>query len=68
MDKGNFAIEIKLTIPCNQTIIDGSTLQIMAKTSKATKFLKKLSRLCKKFDYEINVADDGDEKVEAKNG
>lgn len=40
----------------------------IVKTAKTTKFLKKLSRLCKKFDYEINVADDGDEKVEAKNG
>lgn len=54
-------IEIEVAIPCDITSIDLTTLQITPKTTKVSKFIKKMARLCKKFGYQTIVVNDSDE-------
>ena len=61
-------IIVKITIPCDVTSVDLTTLQITPNTNNANKFIKKLARLCNKYGYQTIVTDDGNEKTEVKNG
>ena len=54
-------IKVDVVIPCDITSIDLTTLQITPKTTKASKFIKKMARLCNKFGYQTVIVNDSDE-------